>query len=175
MAANPSPPPGSIQVQPVSASGGSPAQSGSNATVSTGQAWAGSGSQDTTAAHCGVNASAGSTGYAAQPQQVNTSGASSPNCTSASGTGNQSTANGNQSTTNGNQPAAGQTNPLGRTTASGTTAGSSSNALKPAASVAGLAGFAGWFGWLFLLLLLATLFLLLGFAVGRRRREPAAA
>jgi cobalamin biosynthesis Mg chelatase CobN len=182
MAANPSPPPGSIQVQPVSASGGSPAQSGGNATVSTGQAWAGSGSQDTTAAHCGVNASAGSTGYAAQPQQVNTSGASSPNCTSASGTGNQSTANGNQSTANGNQstangtqPAAGQTNPLGRTTASGTTTGSSSNALKPAASVAGLAGFAGWFGWLFLLLLLATLFLLLGFAVGRRRREPAAA
>jgi cobalamin biosynthesis Mg chelatase CobN len=179
MAANPSPPPGSIQVQPISASGGS----GSPATVSTGQAWAGSDSQDTTAAHCGVNASTGSTGYSAQPQQVNTSGASSPNCTSASGTGNPSTANGNQSTAGGNQSAAGQTNALGRTTASGTTTGasgtttgSSGNALKPAAaSATGLAGFAGWFGWLFLLLLLATLFLLLGIAVGRRRREPVAA
>lgn len=175
MAANPSPPPGSIQVQPVSTSAGSPGQSGSTATVSTGQAWAGSDSQDTSAAHCGVNASTGSTGYSAQPQQVNTSGASSPSCTSTSGTGNQSAANGNQSTAGGNQSTAGQANRQGLTTSSSTTTGSTSNALKPAASDSGLAGFARWFGWLFLLLLLATLFLLLGFAVGRRRREPAAA
>jgi len=171
MAANPSPPPGSIQVQPVSASAGSPVQSGSTAAVSTGQAWGGSNSQDTTAAHCGANASAGSTGYAAQPQQVDTSGASSPSCGTTSGGG------------------AGQTNAQGRTTGSGTGAGagnagatsgaggtgSSRYSLKPAASVTGLAWFARWFGWLSLLLLLAILFLLLGFAVGRRRREPVAA
>src|SRR4029077_4969226 len=178
MAANPSPPPGSIQVQPVSATAGSPGQSSGTAAASTGQAWAGSDSQDTTAAHCGVSASAGSTGYAAQPQQVNTSGASSPTCMGSSGSRNS------------NPSPAGQTNPQGRTSSSGTgvgsattggttsganATGSSGLALKPAASVTGPAGFARWFGWLFLLLLLAILFLLLGVAIGRRRREPVAA
>ena len=175
-AANPSPPPGSVQVQPVSASAGSPSQSGGTAGVSTGQAWAGSNSQDTTAAHCGVNASAGSTGYSAQPQQVNSSGATSPDCASVSGNGSQSTAGqaGAQGRTGTSGTGTGSTATGGATSGANGT-GSKSFALKPAASVTGLAWFAQWFGWLFLLLLLAIVFLLLGVAVGRRRREPASA
>lgn len=178
MAANPSPPPGSIQVQPVSASAGSPAQSGGTTNVSTGQAWAGSDSQNAQAAHCGVNAGAGSTGYSAQPQQIDSSGASSPNCASASGTGNQSasgqTNSQGRTTSSGTGTGTGSANTSGATSGAGST-GSGSHALKPAASVNGPAGFAQWIGWLLLLLLLAFLFVLLGVAIGRRRREPVAA
>jgi cobalamin biosynthesis Mg chelatase CobN len=175
-AANPSPPPGSVQVQPVSASAGSPGQSGSTAGVSTGQAWAGSSSQATTAAHCGVNAGAGSTGYSAQPQQVDSSGASSPDCTSVSGNGSQSTAGlaGTQGRTSTAGTGTGSTTTGGATSGANST-GSKSFALKPAASVTGLAWFGQWFGWFLLLLLLAIVFLLLGVAIGRRRREPASA
>jgi cobalamin biosynthesis Mg chelatase CobN len=165
MAANPSPPPGSVQVQPITGSAGS-------ATVSTGQSWAGSNAQDTTAAHCGVDASTGSTSYAAQPQQVDTSGASSPNCSAASGNGGQSVAG---QTPQGRTASSGNSIGSGSTGGAVTGTGSSAYALKPAASATGLAGFVAWFGWLFLLLLLATLFVLLGVAIGRRRREPVAA
>ena len=182
-AANPpAPPPGSVQVQPVSTSAG-----GNTAGVSTGQTWASSDSQS--AAHCGVAASAGGTGYSAQPQQFTSSGSGSPNCPSSNGTSSTSGQPSGQTSGQTNGQGNGGAGTQGRgvssgggtgantsgATPTGKGAGTSGLALKPAASTSPLAALGQWFGWLFLLLLAAFLFVLLGFALGRRRRQAVAA
>jgi hypothetical protein len=157
----PTQPPGGVQVKPVSASAGGSSQSGD---VSTGRAGAASDQQGTNADECGVKAGSTATGYVAPPAKAGTPGTTTPSCSTA----------GSTSTANGRQTAARQT-----TGANSNAAGSGNNELassevpSPAASI--LAGQQGapWLGWLFLLLLLAGLFLLLGFAAGKRRRtEP---
>lgn len=172
VAANPpAPPPGSIQVQPISTSAG-----GNTAGASTGQAWASSDNQS--AAHCGVGATAGGADYSAQPQQVTTSGSGSPNCASSTGAPSTSGQPANQAS----GQTGGQTNSQGRGLSSGggtgagsSGAGTTGHSFKPAASASSFAAAGQWFGWLFLLLLAAFLFLLLGFAVGRRRTRSVAA
>lgn len=156
----PSPPPGSFQVQPISASAGA-----GTAGASTGQSWASGENQ--TAAHCGASAGVDGTSYTAEPQQVTSSGSSAPSCGTSSGS-------------DGGAPAtSGQTNNQGRSLGSGTGPGSvkgtATSGTGSGTTTGGLGALARWFGWLFLLMLLAVLFLLIGFAVGRRRREPATA
>lgn len=173
MAATPTPPPGSVRVQPISTSAGIPSQSGGTASLSTGQAWAGSNSQDAAAAHCGVNATAGPASQSAQSQQLSTSGSSSPDCSGPSSQPAQGRQGdqGSSGVSGGVQKSAGSSSAANGAGAAGAT----QLTLKPAASVSGFARVAQWFGWLFLLLLLAALFLLLGVVIGRRRREPVAA
>jgi len=157
----PSPPPGGLTVQPISASAGSSSQPESNTTVSTGKAGVSS-TDGGTAAHCGVSASTGGRGSAAEPAQVGTSGTTAPSgCTSTSTGGSGAGA--------GSNAGAGSTNAQARDKTTGEVPGST---LVAAAGLAGSGLGAGFNLALLLgLLLLLTLFLLLiGFAAGRRRQ-----
>lgn len=171
----PNPPPGTVYVAPTSVSGGSSSQPGSGTSVSTGQAAATSDSQGQAAQHCGVQAGAGSTGYSAQPTRISGAGTSSPTCSTSSGGGTAPAGNGQ--TTTGSTTAARDLAGGGAGRAEARTKPSIGGSLAPKAlggvhSGQGLAGGLLWFG---LLLLLALLFLLIGFAAGRRRRAQAAA
>src|ERR1700674_5270601 len=161
----PNPPPGSVAVQPTSISGGSSSQPGGGAGVTTGQAGASSDNQGQTAQHCGVQVGTGGAPYSAQPTQVGTvSGTSSPTGCDTSSSGAKDTSQ------------TGQTAPSGDNAPrvkSG--AGAGGGAITPTALGRGGPGFFGGLIWIGLLLLLALLFLLLGFAVGRRRQAKAAA
>ena len=149
-AAPPSPPPGSVNTQPAGLSS--------------------DGQGNPAAYHCGVQAGAGGSSYAAAPTQVSSSGASAPTgcgSTVSSGGGDTQTSSGGQKTSSG---AGTQT----QTQSSGATRTSGAGAV-PAASVNGGSGFFGGPLWIGLLLLLALLLLLIGFAVGRRRPARATA
>jgi hypothetical protein len=150
-AAPPTPPPGSVNTQPAGLSS--------------------DGQGNPAAYHCGVQAGAGGSSYAAAPTQVSSSGASAPNgcgSTVSSGGGDTQTSSGGQKTSS----AAG-THTQSQSSGAARTSGAGA---VPAASVHG--GSSGFFGgplWIGLLLLLALFLLLIGFAVGRRRPARATA
>ena len=140
----PAPPPGSVSVQPAGAT--TDGQPG--------------------AYHCGVTAGAGGNGYVVQPQQITSSGASSPTgcaANTSSGSGTQPSSSGQRSSSAGGA----QT----QAAAAGQTGQATGGDVVPAGSVHSTGG--GLFGgplWMGLLLFLALLLLLIGFALGRRRR-----
>ena len=172
----PNPPPGSVAVQPTSISGGSSSQPGGGAGVTTGQAGASSDNQGQTAQHCGVQVGTGGAAYSAQPTQVGTvSGTSSPTGCDTSSSGAKDTSQTGQTAPSGdNAPRvkSGAGAGGGQSGSSNTMGG---RAITPTALGRGGPGFFGGLIWIGLLLLLALLFLLLGFAVGRRRQAKAAA
>lgn len=137
----PGPPPGSVNVQP--------------AGLST------DGQGQPAAYHCGVAANAAGSGYSAQPQQVSSSGASSPTgCSSGAPSGGGST----QASSSGQNTAPGRAAQT-QSAAANTNGGEA----VPAISVHSGGGFVGGPLWIGLLLLLALFVLLIGFALGRRR------
>ncbi len=177
-AANPAPnPPGSASVQPTSVS------TSNGTSVSTGQAGASSDGQNGTVSHCGVQAGTASTGYSAQPASAGTSGAGTPTCNASSGSAGAG--NSAPSTSYGQGAAAGQTGSSGSTsTAFGNGDGQATKQRLLTSFLSGdgsfIPGDGGWdwltgLIWLGLLLLLALFFVLIGIALGRRRRAPAAA
>ena len=167
----PSPPPGTAVAQPMNVTAGSSSQPGSNTGVSTGQAGAYSDGQNPDLAHCGAQANAGSSGYSVQPASIGGSGTGNPTCGTASGSGGGATSSSTQGQTAGRGAGAGQ---------SGGQAGESglgANGLVRTGSVS-RGGSGLWPGiliWIGLALLLALLFLLLGLAIGRRRKAEAPA
>ena len=149
-AAPPSPPPGSVNTQPAGLSS--------------------DGQGNPAAYHCGVQAGAAGSNYAAQPAQISSSGASTPTgCGSTAPSGG-----GDTQTSSSGQKASSAGSPQTQTQSSAATRTSGGD-LVPAASVHGTGGvFAGPL-WIGLLLLLALLVLLIGFALGRRRPARATA
>jgi hypothetical protein len=149
-ASPPNPPSGSVNTQPAGLSS--------------------DGQGNPAAYHCGVQAGAGGSNYAAQPAQISSSGASTPSgcgSTAPSGGGDTPTSSSGQKTSSAGGP---QTQ-----TQSSAAARTSGGDVVPAASVHGSGGlFAGPL-WIGLLLLLALLVLLIGFALGRRRPARATA
>lgn len=143
----PAPPPGSVGVQPAGATTDQPG-----------------------AYHCGVTAGAAGNGYVVQPQQISSSGASSPSgcgASTPSGGGTQPSSSGQRTSSGGGA----QTQAAAESQAGQTKNGD----VVPAASVHGASGgFLGGPLWIGLLLFLALLLLLIGFALGRRR-QPARA
>lgn len=183
-ASNPSPPPGTIGIQPTTVSAGSPAQQGTSATVSTQSADAGSDGQNVGASHCGASGSAGGQGTSAQPESITTAGSSTPSCGGGAG------APGSGQTTTSSQGAHGYGSGSANTGSAGETAGSSNYDGDGRANLnrifgtgdfllgssgndgLGLLATAALLG---LLLLLALFFVLLGVAIGRRRQHERAA
>lgn len=151
-ASPPNPPPGSVNTQPAGLSS--------------------DGQGNPAAYHCGIQAGAGGSSYAAQPAQISSSGASTPTgCGSSapSGGGDTQTSSTGQKTSSAGGP---QTQTQTQSSAAARTSGGD---LVPAASVHGTGGvFAGPL-WIGLLLLLALFALLIGFALGRRRPARATA
>jgi hypothetical protein len=154
-ASPPSPPPGSVNTQPAGLSS--------------------DGQGNPAAFHCGVQAGAAGSSYTAQPNQISSSGASTPTgCGStapSSGGDTQTSSNGQKTSSAGGAQTQTQSSAAART---------GSGDLVPAASVHGAGG--GVFGgvlsgplWIGLLLLLALFVLLIGFALGRRRPARATA
>lgn len=150
-ASPPNPPPGSVNTQPAGLSS--------------------DGQGNPAAYHCGIQAGASGSNYAAQPAQISSSGASTPNgCGSSapsSGGETQTTSSGQKTSSSGGAQTQTQSSAAART---------AGGDLVPAASVHGTGG--GVFGgllWIGLLLLLALFALLIGFALGRRRPARATA
>jgi hypothetical protein len=150
-ASPPNPPPGSVNTQPAGLSS--------------------DGQGNPAAYHCGIQAGAGGSNYAAQPAQISSSGASTP---TGCGSSAPSSGGDTQTSSSGQKaPSAGaaQTQTQAQSSAAARTGGGD---LVPAASVHGTGGgaFGGVFAgllWIGLLLLLALFALLIGFALGRRR------
>jgi hypothetical protein len=149
-ASPPNPPPGSVSTQPAGLSS--------------------DGQGNPAAFHCGIQAGAAGSSYTAQPNQISSSGASSP-----AGCGSSAPSGGGDTQTNASgQKASSAAGPKTQTQSSAA-ARTSGGALVPAASVQGKGGlFAGPL-WIGLLLLLALFLLLIGFALGRRRPARATA
>lgn len=183
----PPPPPASGGTTPVSASAGSPAQPGGTASLAMGRTSA----SDSTVAHCGVAAGAGSMGYAAQPAAAGTSGTSTPtDCSAAAPAGS------GQPATSGGQAAAahaGYGSPYGAAWGTAGQGAGTDSDLAPSTREDGIAaggralpdqsatGWGGnggwlntllaWLGWLLALLLLVALLFILLVIPARRRKE----
>lgn len=181
-AANPpSPPPGTVTAQPMSVTAGSSSQPGGGVSASTGTTGAYSDGQNPSASHCGVQASAGSNGYSAQPASIGSSGTGTPTCSTAAGSGSGATSTSTQGQGAGRGAGAGSG--AGGTTQTDATPtgwpaediGLSRNLLLRSSSLDGASGlWPGILVWIGLALL-ALLFILLGVAIGRRRKAEAPA
>ena len=156
--------------QPASASVGSPTQSNSSATVSTGRTSSTADGQNAMSTTCGADAAAGGNGFGAQPTQAGTSGTATPTgCGRATNATNSVALNGRTANTNKSNDTV-NSKAGGSSTASGRESGLASAGLVSPQGNGWMAN-AGMFGWLFLALLLAFLLILLGAALGRRRQS----